>query len=112
MGGHDDGSGIFNIAKNKLEASFLEEFIKGGAFGALGGGVFKASLGWWSGVPLRNSYGNIFRGSALYGGLFGTYIGVQCLSAQVRQKDDIFNAPISGFFTGLLIGMNGKHISS
>ncbi|KAJ3215568.1 hypothetical protein HDU67_000226 [Dinochytrium kinnereticum] len=95
------------LAKEKVGADCLGEFGKAVGFGAFGGAWVQASVGWWSGMALRKMYPDILRGSALYGGLFGTFYGVQCMSANLRHSDDIYNAPIAGFITGILVGMRG-----
>ncbi|KAJ3012703.1 UNVERIFIED_CONTAM: hypothetical protein HDU68_001070 [Siphonaria sp. JEL0065] len=42
--------------------------------------------------------------AALVGGLSAIYVGTSTLAAQIRHKDDLWNAPYAGFATGLAVG--------
>ncbi|KAI8851640.1 hypothetical protein BC829DRAFT_386515 [Chytridium lagenaria] len=86
------------FSKDRLEADCLGEFGKAVGFG---------SVGWWSGMAFRRMYGDILKGGAIYGGLFGIFHGTQCLSAHLRHSDDIYNAPIAGAITGAIMGARG-----
>ncbi|KAJ3117931.1 hypothetical protein HDU96_004835 [Phlyctochytrium bullatum] len=88
-----------------LSADPVGEFGKTALVGTIGGLAIKGSLAFWNGIKFRAAAGDILKGGATIGGFAGLFQGLQIVSAKIRHKDDIFNAPISGFITGLLVGM-------
>ncbi|KAJ3092686.1 hypothetical protein HK102_004148 [Quaeritorhiza haematococci] len=98
---------IFNNVLDEHTRCPLEAgkaLVIGAGFGFVGGNA----LGWWMGLSARQGLMQGVYKSANVGGLAAAYYMTMCTAANLRHKDDSFNAGIGGAVTGLLLGAASK----
>ncbi|KAJ3018181.1 hypothetical protein HKX48_003043 [Thoreauomyces humboldtii] len=95
-----------------LGASAVTEAAKAGILGAFAGSVGAGAFGWWIASPREQVLREMGRSGAFFAAASGAFYGTKTVVGQLRNKDDMWNAPAGGLVAGVLLGLRAGKANS
>ncbi|KNC99272.1 uncharacterized protein SPPG_05527 [Spizellomyces punctatus DAOM BR117] len=94
-----------------LDASCGAEAFKAGGVGAVAGALGGSAFGWWVAMPGQQILKEAASSSLFFAAAGAAFYGTKCTVAQIRHRDDMWNAPAGALVAGVMLGLRSGKMS-